>query len=247
MCKQLSLKDTQQLQLDDYSKLTITYTKDGFDELQKDIEAKGQLVPIILREGKILDGRHRHQACVELDMGIKYTELGSISDAEALEVVVSNSINKSTDTDPAKVEAYLISKAKGLANKDIPKLFTRLNRHITDKLSFIYKENPEYLQVILRQGKVRLYNVHYNKVEDYGTIHSLWSTLKSNKKLEGTVIEIESVLTEDVQYEIDVCNYFNDSKKEEVYWKFYNEIGSSVTPGTTAGNNLMQLIKRCNQ
>ena len=247
MCKQLNLKDTQQLQLDDYSKLTITYTKDGFDELQKDIEAKGQLVPIILREGKILDGRHRHQACVELGIGIRYIELGVISDAEALDVVVSNAINKSTDTDPSKVEAYLISKAKGLANKDIPKLFTRLNTNTINKLSFILKENPEYLQVILRQGKVRLYNILYDKSENCGTIHSLWSTLKSNKKLEGTVIEIESVLTEDVQYEIDVCNYFNDAKKEEVYWKFYNEIGSSITPGTTAGNNLMHLIKTCNQ
>jgi N6-adenosine-specific RNA methylase IME4 len=37
-----------------------------FDELKADIAARGQLEPITLCDGLILDGRHRYRACVEL-------------------------------------------------------------------------------------------------------------------------------------------------------------------------------------
>ena len=61
---ELTREELEELPLDPYSTLTMTYTQDGFNELKDDIRRNGQIVPILLRDGKILDGRHRHQACM---------------------------------------------------------------------------------------------------------------------------------------------------------------------------------------
>lgn len=39
-----------------------------YQALKADIEENGQLVPILLLDGLIIDGRHRYRACEELDM-----------------------------------------------------------------------------------------------------------------------------------------------------------------------------------
>jgi hypothetical protein len=42
-------------------------TGEEFQALKQDIESNGLKEPILLFHGQILDGRHRHEACVELD------------------------------------------------------------------------------------------------------------------------------------------------------------------------------------
>ncbi|WP_262965149.1 MT-A70 family methyltransferase [Methylobacter psychrophilus] len=54
-----------------------------FLELKEDIKAHGLLIPIILYEGLILDGRNRFKACQETDIPIRtveYTGLNPVSD-----------------------------------------------------------------------------------------------------------------------------------------------------------------------
>lgn len=59
---------TQQLEYHELSSLFPLITGDDFALMVKDIEANGQREPIILFDGKILDGRNRYRACRELDM-----------------------------------------------------------------------------------------------------------------------------------------------------------------------------------
>jgi hypothetical protein len=243
---ELSSKLMGSLELDSFSALTMTYTQDGFDELKKDIMLNGLLVPILLRDGKILDGRHRHKACGELGIGVKYMETGNISDDKALDIVISNSINKATDTDAAKVEAYLMCKAKGIKLKDMHSKFNRLNINYVRKLSFIEKENKEYLQILLKHNKVRLYNKEFNKVEDYGTINGIWRTLKSNKRLESEIIEILNEPTSSQDYHTDIEDYFDNPAAEQEYWELYTlakDNGSNIHPDTHLGKKVAELIK----
>lgn len=236
---------TEDLLLDPLSTLTMTYTKEGFEELLKDIDKNGQLVPIVLRDGKVLDGRHRLKACLQLGLPVRYTSLGDISDDEALDIVISNSINKATGTDASKVEAYLLCKAKGLKQKDMPVLFKRLNTDYTRKMAYIEKEHPEYLMALLRQNSVRLYNRQFDKIEDYGTINGIWRTLKGNKRLEQEVIEVPKSPVEDRCYDTFVESVMVNEAAESKFWKIYElgkNQGIALHPDTPLGQELIELI-----
>ena len=234
------------MELDGYSKLTMTYTADGFNELMHDIDKNGQLVPIILREGNILDGRHRYQACKDLGLDVRCVETGIISDEEALGTVISNSINKATNTDAAKVEAYLMCKARDLKQKDMPTMFSRLNTDYIRKLAYIERENPEYLQALLRQNSVRLYNKEFEKAEDYGTIHGIWRTVKSNQKLNGKISEVIPEPASDSDYETDMEAYFDNAAAESEYWDLFDlakNDGVNMHPDSALGKRVAKLVK----
>jgi len=241
----LPLVEAQELDLDPFSLLTMTYTVQGFNELVADIRKHGQLVPIVLRDGKILDGRHRHKACAELGIDVLFNEVGVISDEDALDMVVSNAINKSTGTDASRVEAYLLCKARGVRIKDMPKVFDRLTSNYVKKLSFIDKENPEYLQVLLRQNSVELMNREYRKTEVYGTINGVWRTLKGNKAAEEQVVEVMNMGDIDVEYDVDISEVMANSAAEQEFWHLYGrfkELGAKLHPSSYEGKYLISLI-----
>lgn len=65
---------------------------DEFDALVSDIKQNGLLEPICLYEGKILDGRNRYRACIELGIEPKYTNYrGTLS---PLEFVISKNLHR---------------------------------------------------------------------------------------------------------------------------------------------------------
>lgn len=234
------------LELDPLSALTMAYTVDGLEELKNDILNKGQLVPIILREGRILDGRHRNICCEHLGISRLCKEVGNVSDEEAVDIVVSNSLNKSTSTDAAKVEAYLMCKAKGIRKVDMPKKFNRLNTNYVKKLVYIEKSNPEYLTAFLNQNSITLYNKEFNKVEDYGTINGLWRTLKGNQKLETKVIEVVAGPVQTQEYSTNIEEYFSNPSAEDEYWELFNlgkTSGTNLHPATELGSRIAALVK----
>ncbi len=50
------------------AKLIPTMSDDEYQALKADIAKHGQREPLVVHEGKILDGRHRYRACMELDL-----------------------------------------------------------------------------------------------------------------------------------------------------------------------------------
>jgi hypothetical protein len=245
MAHDMVFEDIVDVDVDPYAVLTMTYTVEGFEELKKDIGKNGQLVPVVLRDGSILDGRHRHRACVELGISMRCDEVGAINDEQALDLVISNSINKATGTDAAKVEAYLLSKAKGLKNKEMPEMFKRLNLNYVKKLTFIEKENAEYLQILLKHNKVRLFNMEYGKVEDYGTVNGIWRTLKGNKALEGRVTEVVSEQDDSPDYSVHIEDVMKTPAAEQEYWEMYDlgkSNGVTLHPESMFGKKIIALI-----
>jgi hypothetical protein len=64
-----------------------------YQELKSDIQKNGLLLPIIIHEGKILDGRHRYKACLELKIEPKY-EIFARKEKAADFVFSTNSVRR---------------------------------------------------------------------------------------------------------------------------------------------------------
>lgn len=62
------------LEFHEYAAIFEMMDGDRFDELVADIKQKGLFVPIVLFEGKILDGRNRYLACKKAGVEPKYVE-----------------------------------------------------------------------------------------------------------------------------------------------------------------------------
>jgi len=65
---------TTDLEIHDLCKLFPPMPEDQFNSLIDSIRDHGQLTPIVLHEGKILDGRHRYKACINLGIEPRFEE-----------------------------------------------------------------------------------------------------------------------------------------------------------------------------
>jgi hypothetical protein len=67
---------------------------EAFEVLKRDIAENGQQVPIALWKGKILDGRNRLKACLELGIRPRYTELATLPRESPLMYVLSTNLHR---------------------------------------------------------------------------------------------------------------------------------------------------------
>lgn len=239
--------DTE-LELDPYSKLTRTYTPKGFKELADDIEINGVKEPIAMRNGKILDGRHRYLACKERFVDIPYVDIGDISDEEALDYVISKAISKDSSSTAAKVEAYLLCKAKKVKNNKMHEEFSRLSVNDVKKLSKIVKTDPKYLEILLQQKEILINDKKFKTYKKVSSIHALWSIIVSNEKEDKEYAEVVEDNSLERAEQSFVSSYFNGNETtERRFWDFYNlanSCGDNIRPSSSFGIALMDYIKK---
>lgn len=65
-----------------------------FEELKEDIAEHGLRVPILLCNGKVIDGRHRLRACTELGVVPRFEEMEAANDEAINQVVVSINLHR---------------------------------------------------------------------------------------------------------------------------------------------------------
>lgn len=68
-------------------------TKEEFASLKASIKEQGLLEPLMLFEGKILDGRHRYKACQQLGIPLEHSEFSG-SEEEALAFALAKNATK---------------------------------------------------------------------------------------------------------------------------------------------------------
>lgn len=93
-------------------------TGDEFRVLVDDIRANGQIEPIWLYQGDILDGRNRYAACLELGIEPKFTEY---TGTDPLGFVVSMNVMRRHLTKDQRVDVMRQMRARGAGYQEIAK------------------------------------------------------------------------------------------------------------------------------
>ncbi|NBT52930.1 MAG: hypothetical protein EBT12_15505, partial [Marivivens sp.] len=90
---------------------------DDFAKLLEDIREHGQREPVILYDGKILDGRNRYRACVELGIPPLFEHSKASTDDEALRESVSRNLHRRhlTASQKAMIGADLLPMFEAMA------------------------------------------------------------------------------------------------------------------------------------
>ena len=90
-------------------------SEEEFEQLKNDIAANGQQTPILLHDGKGVDGRHRLRACEELGIDPQFDEIVAANDTKIEQVVVSINLHRRhlTDSQKALIAARLANLGVG--------------------------------------------------------------------------------------------------------------------------------------
>lgn len=83
-------RDSSMLTVHPISNLLPDLPPDEYVVLRESIRANGQLVPIIVWRGQILDGRHRHRACLELGIEPRLEEFPGDEEQALRAAIVAN-------------------------------------------------------------------------------------------------------------------------------------------------------------
>jgi len=92
---------------------------EDFDRLCQDIREHGQREPVILYDGKILDGRNRYRACQELGIPAQFEHSKASTDGEALRESVSRNLHRRhlTASQRAMIGADLLPMFEAIAKE----------------------------------------------------------------------------------------------------------------------------------
>lgn len=137
-------------------------TDEEFDSLCDDIEAQGLLDPIITFEGKIIDGRHRYEACLQVDVEPRFVEYEG---DDALAFVIAKNMNRRhlTTSQRAMVAAGLatmtvgrpeeIPQKCGISAKEAANQLNVSTRTVETARKVLREADPEVIQAV-RSGNM---------------------------------------------------------------------------------------------
>ncbi|MBA7575007.1 hypothetical protein ES708_16823 [subsurface metagenome] len=102
------------LKFHEYADIFPLMLKKEFESLKNDIQEFGLLAPIMLYEGKVLDGRNRYNACKELVIGPEFKEYKGNN---PVSYVISENLFRRHLTPYSRIVAVMKAREEGLKEK----------------------------------------------------------------------------------------------------------------------------------
>jgi len=175
MAKVVPLRPAQPYEFHPFSEIWPLLEGPAFDDFATDIAANGLLVPILLYQDKILDGRNRARACIEAGVEPRYEKSKVTNDEAALELVFSlNHHRRHLSFQEKAFAAARYANLKQGSNQFIPKGLSR-DRGSPKKVSVpdaakkfeispasvhrarvVIQSGDEQIEKDVKQGKVHL-------------------------------------------------------------------------------------------
>jgi ParB-like nuclease domain len=119
---------SEKLEFHPIAKIFPVLPKKELHELAEDIKENGQRIPIVMHEGKILDGRNRYLACLEAGVELRFRDFPAKLDPK-LYVISTNLMRRHlTPRERAAIIAPFVSTRVGRPSKE-----TRSNDRISAK------------------------------------------------------------------------------------------------------------------
>ncbi len=128
--------------------------------LTEDIAANGQREPILLWQGKIVDGRCRQTALASLKLPILYKELDDDLPIENVKIIVKSMNTRRNLTETQKVASAAKEYAENKATKTIKQIAASwgISTSILDNAWWILRHRPDYIEALFNGKTVEIVN-----------------------------------------------------------------------------------------
>ena len=193
-------------EIDELANKTPEYNDNKFRAFKSGIQTIGQIQPILLRNGKIVDGRHRYKACKELGIEPIVKELGNISDAEVLKYVKALTVAKDKTATQLAIEAYnfyIEEKAAGIKTT-YKKIAHDLGVGIKSmkRVKYIKKVRPEFIEPLFKGHSVVVKDIANKREQPLAALYTIEEILKRNASM-GNVEVIPKIEERLEEYPVD--------------------------------------------
>ncbi len=158
--------------------------KEQFDALVTDIREQGQLEPVILYKGMVLDGRNRLRACEELEIEPRIIEWSEQGDP--LDIVISLNLNRRhlTTSQRAMAAARLANMKVGRPSSDnsLNLDYSPVSLAQAAKRFGVSRANVSHAKVVVQGGTPE----EIAKVDNGTAVSTMATIIRDRQKDEGT-------------------------------------------------------------
>jgi len=221
------LENTNTLLIHDLAYMNRNYTEEEFIELVTSIAQKGQLVPITLYRGKVVDGRHRLLALKYLKVDyVKCIKLPNNYTLNDVKEYIMNVEKRRHDNNLQKNCRYYLQYLQEKDKYESLNEFIKVNS-LTSNIKKINKIAEilgiETIRIAYNFGKVKIDNKYYSSINSLYTkaldIKKEMSNFNKNKQQAGLeIIEDEKIKNKLEKMLEDIDNIIDAGYKDEIIY-----------------------------
>ena len=167
MSNEILLLDPQQVPHHKIAAMHRDMSDSEFESIKLDIELNGQIVPVITYKGKLVDGRHRQRALIELGIyDMICTALPNNTSLEDVKSKVLGTEMRRTDNVAQKAIRALkyIDNTPGVSQQDAAVKFAVNRARISEAKKLLAMAGSDIMDKFYRNGYLILGNIRYTQL-----------------------------------------------------------------------------------